>query len=441
MRFLGRKAELPNLLRGVAQLAAGGARPGRAGANEARRALEAAVEARRAELEAAELERGSPRTSVDVTLPGSPVRPSAAMHMITADAARDRGRLPRPRLPRRRGPGDRHRLLQLRRAQPPRRRTPRGSRRTRSTSADDVVLRPHTSPMQVRAMELAPAAALHHRPGPHLPARQRRDAHAAVPPGRGPRGRRGRHARRPPGHAAAPSPARSSATTATCACARTSSRSPSRASRSTSRASTARRASCATARAAPCARARAGSRSSAPGMVDPNVFGYVREHGYDPERIQGFAFGMGIERIAFLKHGVQRPADVLRERPALPGAVRMRLPLLWLHDYCDPGLERVRARDAAAMTGTEVDRVHTHGVTALEHFVVGKVLTAERHPDADRLTVCTRRHRRGRAGADRLRRAERRRRPDRRRRPARRGDARRHEAQEGQAARRGVQRA
>ena len=40
------------------------------------------------------------------------------------------------------------------------------------------------------------------------------------------------------------------------------------------------------------------------GMVDPNVFGYVREYGYDPERIQGFAFGMGIERIAFLKHGV-----------------------------------------------------------------------------------------------------------------------------------------
>ena len=64
------------------------------------------------------------------------------------------------------------------------------------------------------------------------------------------------------------------------------------------------RASCATARAARCARARPGSRSSAPAMVDPNVFGYVREYGYDPERLQGFAFGMGIERIAFLKHGV-----------------------------------------------------------------------------------------------------------------------------------------
>ena len=40
------------------------------------------------------------------------------------------------------------------------------------------------------------------------------------------------------------------------------------------------------------------------GMVDPNVFGFVREHGYDPGRVQGFAFGMGIERIAMLKYGV-----------------------------------------------------------------------------------------------------------------------------------------
>ncbi len=40
------------------------------------------------------------------------------------------------------------------------------------------------------------------------------------------------------------------------------------------------------------------------GMVDPNVFGFVKTIGYDPERVQGFAFGMGIERIAMLKHGV-----------------------------------------------------------------------------------------------------------------------------------------
>jgi phenylalanyl-tRNA synthetase alpha chain len=40
------------------------------------------------------------------------------------------------------------------------------------------------------------------------------------------------------------------------------------------------------------------------GMVDPNVFEYVREYGYDPEVVTGFAFGMGIERIAMLKHGI-----------------------------------------------------------------------------------------------------------------------------------------
>jgi phenylalanyl-tRNA synthetase alpha chain len=30
----------------------------------------------------------------------------------------------------------------------------------------------------------------------------------------------------------------------------------------------------------------------------------VASNGYDPEKVQGFAFGMGIERIAMLKHGV-----------------------------------------------------------------------------------------------------------------------------------------
>jgi phenylalanyl-tRNA synthetase alpha chain len=34
------------------------------------------------------------------------------------------------------------------------------------------------------------------------------------------------------------------------------------------------------------------------------VFEYVGDNGYDPEKVQGFAFGMGIERIAMLKHGV-----------------------------------------------------------------------------------------------------------------------------------------
>ncbi len=37
------------------------------------------------------------------------------------------------------------------------------------------------------------------------------------------------------------------------------------------------------------------------GMVDPNVYGFV---GYDPDVISGFAFGMGIERIAMLRYGI-----------------------------------------------------------------------------------------------------------------------------------------
>ena len=40
------------------------------------------------------------------------------------------------------------------------------------------------------------------------------------------------------------------------------------------------------------------------GMVDPNVLGFVADNGYDPEKVQGFAFGMGIERIAMLRHAV-----------------------------------------------------------------------------------------------------------------------------------------
>ncbi|MDD5116834.1 MAG: phenylalanine--tRNA ligase subunit alpha [Candidatus Omnitrophica bacterium] len=37
------------------------------------------------------------------------------------------------------------------------------------------------------------------------------------------------------------------------------------------------------------------------GMIHPNVFKHV---GYDPEKYTGFAFGMGIERIAMLKYGI-----------------------------------------------------------------------------------------------------------------------------------------
>ncbi|MCW2958102.1 MAG: phenylalanine--tRNA ligase subunit beta [Solirubrobacterales bacterium] len=66
----------------------------------------------------------------------------------------------------------------------------------------------------------------------------------------------------------------------------------------------------------------------------------------------------------------------------------MRLPLSWLHDYVVPDLTPRELATRLAMTGTEVDRIDHHGVDSLEYFVVGKVLSAEQHPDADRLRVC-----------------------------------------------------
>ena len=72
IQYLGRKAELPNLLRSVAELpAAERAATGKA-ANEARKALEAAIDQRAEQLAAAELDQRLERDRVDVTLPGGP---------------------------------------------------------------------------------------------------------------------------------------------------------------------------------------------------------------------------------------------------------------------------------------------------------------------------------------------------------------------------------
>ena len=67
----------------------------------------------------------------------------------------------------------------------------------------------------------------------------------------------------------------------------------------------------------------------------------------------------------------------------------MRVPLLWLREYCSPELDTARLADRLTMTGTKVEAIHRHGVAGLENFVVARVLSAERHPEADRLTVCS----------------------------------------------------
>ena len=54
------------------------------------------------------------------------------------------------------------------------------------------------------------------------------------------------------------------------------------------------------------------------GMVHPNVF---RAVGYDPQAVTGFAFGMGLSRMAMLKYGVDDLRSFYEQRRALPGAV------------------------------------------------------------------------------------------------------------------------
>ena len=66
----------------------------------------------------------------------------------------------------------------------------------------------------------------------------------------------------------------------------------------------------------------------------------------------------------------------------------MRVPISWLREHCDPGMDAAELADRLVMTGTEVERVSTVGPPSAEGFVVGKVAATERHPDADRLRVC-----------------------------------------------------
>ena len=129
------------------------------------------------------------------------------------------------------------------------------------------------------------------------------------------------------------------------------------------------------------------------GMVDPNVFGFVSESGYDPDSVTGFAFGFGIERIAMLRHGVGDLRLLLRQRRENAGAVLMKVPYSWMAEYCDPGLEPEVLAEKLAMTGTEVERVVTTGPPKTDGFVIGR---GHRRRTASRRRPALRLHRRHR---------------------------------------------
>ena len=64
---------------------------------------------------------------------------------------------------------------------------------------------------------------------------------------------------------------------------------------------------------------------SGAGQVHPNV---LRAVGIDPERYQGFAFGMGPDRLAMLRYGVNDLRLFFENDSALPAAVRVSGPSL-----------------------------------------------------------------------------------------------------------------
>ena len=300
--FLGRKAELPNLLRGVAQLDADqrGA-VGRA-ANEARKALEASLEARRSQLERSELDARLARDVVDVTLPGAPVPPIGRLHLLTAT----RREIEDVFL------GLGFRVVEGREVEhvyynfDALNHSPTHPARLGSDTfyvSDDVVLRTHTSPMQVRAMEQHPPPLYIVIPGRVY----RRDSDATHTPqfhqveglavdeditladlqgvlltfARAIFGDERRVRLRPHFF---PFTEPSVEVDVSCFnCSDGLLRDGSR---------------------CPLCKGTSWIEILGAGMVDPNVFGFVRDHGYDPERYTGFAFGLGVERIAMLKHGV-----------------------------------------------------------------------------------------------------------------------------------------
>src|SRR5262249_16540203 len=96
------------------------------------------------------------------------------------------------------------------------------------------------------------------------------------------------------------------------------------------------------------------------------------------------------------RHAPSRPprsAPVLGERRSRPGAIlAVKVPVSWLRDYVTFDLPVEELARRLVFTSCEVDRIVPRGVPDsagnLGHFLVGKVLEAEKHRNADRLQLC-----------------------------------------------------
>jgi phenylalanyl-tRNA synthetase alpha chain len=304
VRYLGRKAELPNLLRGVAELPPDQRGTVGRAANQARQALESLIEQRTTELEAAELDTKLAEDRIDLTLPGEPPQPIGRLHLLTATL---------------RELEDVFVGLGFTVVEGPEVETvhynfdalnhsathPARDRSDTFYVADDVVLRTHTSPMQVRAMEAHPPPLYVVIPGRCY----RRDPFDAT------------HS--PLFHQIEGLAVDEDITLADLKGTLLAfARAVFGAERDVrlrphffpfTEPSVEVDVSCFQCNGT--GYLKDGSRCNVckgegwieilgAGEVDPNVYSYIDDDRYDPEKVQGFAWGLGIERIAALKHGV-----------------------------------------------------------------------------------------------------------------------------------------
>ncbi|HMD51779.1 MAG TPA: phenylalanine--tRNA ligase subunit alpha [Solirubrobacteraceae bacterium] len=153
--YLGRRAELPRLLRGVSELPPEQRGAVGKAANEARQALEAMIAARAQWLAASELEHDLGADAVDVTLPGGPPQSIGGLHVLTSTRRELEDIFLGLGFTVMEGPeveSVHYNFDALNHA-------PTHPARARTDTfylSGELVLRTHTSPMQVRAMEAHP---------------------------------------------------------------------------------------------------------------------------------------------------------------------------------------------------------------------------------------------------------------------------------------------
>jgi phenylalanyl-tRNA synthetase alpha chain len=310
VRYLGRKAELPNLLRHVAELPQEERAATGKAANEARQALARQVDERAGELATHELQERLERDRIDVTLPADPMPAVGHLHLITQTRREIEDVFIGLGFNVEEGPEVETAYYNFDALNTP---VIHPSRLTSDTfyvkpvedlfDPSTVLLRVHTSPMQVRAMERQPPPLYIVVPGrayrpdsdaTHVPQFHQVeglavDTDVTLADLKGTLLRFGRaifggdrEVRLRPHFFPFTEP--SVEFDVSCF--------------NCNDGVTAGGERC------PLCKGTAWIEIGGAGMVDPNVFEYVREHGYDPEEVQGFAFGMGIERIAQLKHGL-----------------------------------------------------------------------------------------------------------------------------------------